>query len=38
MNMEQQKAVSHKSGPASFWSMFTNPVTTLECLRERPHG
>lgn len=36
MNTEQQKAVSHRFGPASFWSMFTSPVATLESLRERP--
>jgi hypothetical protein len=34
--MEQQKAVSRKSKPASLWSMFTNPVITLESLRDRP--
>jgi hypothetical protein len=34
--MERQEVVNGESRPASFWSMFTNPVITLESLRGRP--
>lgn len=36
MVVDQENAVSRQAKPASFWSMFTSPVITLESLREHP--